>query len=88
MTTTEIINEISKLPIYEKQNIRRHLDADLQPETAGSPDELRERDFERMLLAEGVIREIPPRWNESDEFEPVEIIGKPLSETVIEDRGE
>ena len=88
MTTTEILNEISKLPVCEKQAIRRHLDDDLHRENAVSPEESREREFERMLLAEGVIKEIPSGWNDDDYFEPVEISGKPLSETIIEDRGE
>jgi hypothetical protein len=88
MTTTEILNEISKLPAREKQTIRRHLDDDLHQENAISPDELHEREFEQTLLAEGVIRTIPSGWNDEDDFEPVEITGKPLSETISEDRGE
>lgn len=88
MNTTEILNEINKLPIYEKRNIYKRLDDDLHHETAVSAEELREREFEQMLLAEGVIREIPLGWNDGDDFEPIEIEGKPLSETIIEDRGE
>lgn len=88
MNTTEILNEINKLPIYEKRNIYKRLDDDLHHEKAVSPEELREREFEQMLLAEGVIREIPSAWNDEDNFEPIEIEGKPLSETIIEDRGE
>lgn len=88
MTTTEILNEISKLPAGERQNIFKRLNDDLRRENVVSPEELREREFEQMLLAEGVIREIPSGWNDDDDFEPVEINGKPLSETIIEDRGE
>ena len=88
MTTTEILNEISKLPVRERQDIFKRLDNDLHEKNAVSPEELREREFERMLLAEGVIKEIPSGWNDDDYFEPVEISGKPLSETIIEDRGE
>ena len=86
MTATEILREISKLPSGERRNIYRHLDDDLHHEKV-SAEELREREFEQMLLAEGVIRDIPSGWNEDDDFEPVEITGKPLSETIIEDRG-
>lgn len=88
MTTAEILNEISKLPPGEKRSIFKRLDDVLHHEKIVSTEELREREFEQMLLAEGIIREIPSDWNEDDDFEPINIIGKPLSETVIEDRGE
>lgn len=88
MTPTEILNEISKLPVPERRNIFERLDDDLRRENAVSPEELGEREFERTLLAEGVIRAIPSGWNDDDYFEPVEISGKPLSETIVEDRGE
>lgn len=88
MTPTEILNEISKLPVPERRNIFERLDNDLHKENAGSPEERREREFERTLLAEGIIRTIPSGWNDEDYFEPIEIGGKPLSETIIEDRGE
>jgi hypothetical protein len=87
MNTTEILSEIKKLPIPEKRNLFRQLGEDLDNGFL-SEEELREQEFEQTLLAEGGIRQIPPRWNEDDDFEPVEISGKPLSETVIEDRGE
>lgn len=88
MNTTEILNEINKLPIYEKRNIYKSLDEDLRRESTASPEDLREREFEQQLLAEGVISEIPSGWNDDDDFEPIKISGKPLSETIIEDRGE
>jgi len=46
-----------------------------------SPDILRE------MLAEGMISRIPGDISdEEDDFEPVQIKGKPLSETILEDR--
>lgn len=45
-----------------------------------SPEVLRE------LLAEGMISNIPERDEEDDGFEPLAIQGRPLSETVLEDR--
>lgn len=43
---------------------------------------------EQMLKARGVISEIPERAFDAEEdfYEPVEIAGKPLSETIIEER--
>lgn len=41
----------------------------------------------RELLAEGMISKIPEGITvEEDEFEPISIEGKPLSETILEDR--
>ena len=41
----------------------------------------------REMLAEGMISRIPDSvTDEGDNFEPVKIKGKPLSETILEDR--
>lgn len=87
MNTIEILSEIQKLPIPEKLSLFQKLGEDLNG-TSLSVDELGEQQFEQMLLAKKVIKRIPPRWNDDDDFEPVEITSKPLSETIIEDRGE
>lgn len=87
MNTAEILSEIKKLPAVEKRNLFRQLGEDINADPI-SEEELLEQEFEQMLLAEGVINHIPPRWNEDDDGEPFEISGKPLSETIIEDRGE
>ncbi len=88
MNTTEILSEINRLPVIEKQILFQQLSKDIT-ESSLSEEERREQEFERMLLAKGVISQIPPRWNddEEDSFEPVKISGRPLSETIIEDRG-
>ena len=86
MNTIEILSEIKKLPVVEKHNLFKKLSDELHNDSYLT-EELREQEFEQMLLAEGVIKQIPPRWNDDDDFEPVKIIGKPLSETIIEDRG-
>ena len=48
-------------------------------------------ELDRRLLAKGVISRIPPPPTEADierwrSWKPIQIEGKPLSETVIEDR--
>jgi len=51
--------------------------------------EAREDEFERQLLAKGVISHIPTRDEtdeEFDKFEPIEVTGEPLSETIIRER--
>jgi len=48
-----------------------------------------EDEFERQLLAKGVISHIPTRDEtdeEFDKFEPIEFGGEPLSETIVRER--
>jgi len=40
----------------------------------------------RDMLAEGMISRIPKGIADDDDFEPVKIKGKPLSETLLKDR--
>jgi hypothetical protein len=87
MTTVEILNEIKLLPLSEKQTVFKVLEIELKPNSKISDEERREREFDQMLMEKGVIKSIPPKWNEDDDFEPIEFTGKPLSETIIEDRG-
>ncbi len=87
MTLTEILTEIKHLPISEKQTVFKTLVVELKPKEYISEEERLEREFEQMLLQKGVIKSIPAKWNEDDDFEPIEFTGKPLSETIIEDRG-
>jgi hypothetical protein len=87
MTATEILTEIRHLPLSEKQTVFRTLAVELKPKEYISEEERLEREFEQMLLQKGVIKSIPTKWNDDDDFEPIEVIGKPLSETIIEDRG-
>lgn len=47
-----------------------------------------EDEVEQILLAEGIINAIPPRLPDEDEesYEPIEVPGIPLSETIVEER--
>jgi hypothetical protein len=87
MTATEILTEIRHLPLSEKQTVFKTLAVELKPKEYISEEERLEREFEQMLLQKGVIKSIPSKWNEDDDFEPIEFTGKPISETIIEDRG-
>ncbi len=83
MTPQEIIQEIQKLPPFERREIFDRISTDLSKDDSISEEEAANR-----LLAKGLINEIPADWDKADEhFEPIEIQGKPLSETIIEDRG-
>lgn len=76
MTPQEIIKQIKLLPKEQQDEIIKNV-----------KQEISEDEVERILLARGIISEIPENWKDEDEdFEPIEIKGKPLSETIIEER--
>ena len=53
----------------------------------GSAQPMTEAEFEQRLLTKGIINEIPLGLNEEDDdFEPVEVSGEPVSETIIRER--
>jgi predicted DNA-binding antitoxin AbrB/MazE fold protein len=95
-----IFKPISSVPQTLKEHERVRIiietdtDADLQAEinqweAASDEDSARlvSSDILREMLAEGMISHIPEGISEEeDDFEPVEIKGKPLSETILEDR--
>ena len=50
--------------------------------------QLSEDEFLQKLFDEGIITHIPEKFiDEDDDFEPIEIEGEPISETIIRDRG-
>ena len=85
MTPQEIIREIQKLPPHDRQEIKESFDA--SPHGGSSP--MTEQEFLRLMYARGVIGNIPDLsiTDEEDDWEPIEIKGKPTSEIIIEDRG-
>ncbi|MCY7346678.1 MAG: hypothetical protein LH614_10725, partial [Pyrinomonadaceae bacterium] len=51
------------------------------------PNEVSKQDLWQKLFEEGLITHVPSDVSdEDDDFEPIEIKGKPLSETILEDR--
>jgi len=87
MTPKELIAEIFKLPLAEQRQV---LDALLKSSaelTSEVHQPISEEEFEQMLLAKGIISEIPPGAGDLEEdFEPIEVMGQPLSETILEER--
>lgn len=88
MSTQELLNEIQKLAPEQRQRLlealRRGGEKHLQPHQP-----VREDDVERDLFERGIIGRIPDlaAYTDDDEdFEPIEVRGKPLSETIIEER--
>ena len=81
MTAQEIVRQVQQLPFLQQREVLQALSQ------TSAATELSETEIARLLLAQGVIKEIPPDWDWPEEdFEPIVIKGKPLSETILEDR--
>lgn len=82
MTPQEIIKEIRKLPPTQQKEVRDSF------ENGERKTPVTEEEFFQVMLAEGVISEIPPREfdGEEEDFEPIVVDGEPLSEMIIRDR--
>lgn len=86
MNLTEILSEVRKLSPAEKEVVA---EATRVPATLPAKLDADERRIElfKNLKAKGLLRRIPSRSASPGDFEPVSITGKPLSDTIIEDRG-
>jgi hypothetical protein len=78
MTSTEILNEINKLPNAERQKI---------VESLTENDESIAIRLQKSLYEDGLLREIrTTKSNKAADFKPIKIEGEPLSETIIRER--
>jgi hypothetical protein len=83
----KLVEEIRGLPLEQQEQLRNALDAEVA--SARSNDQTSELEFKQRLLQAGLITEIrePARDRASFlRYQPVAIQGKPLSETIIEER--
>jgi hypothetical protein len=85
-TLEKILEEIKSLAPEEQAKVRELLDS-LQTSPTGTPSR---EEYEKYLLAKGVISHIPTRTGKRPEelrdFKPIEVEGEPLSETIIRER--
>lgn len=89
MSTQELLAEIRKLPLEEQQRLLADLSSDMTEQTLPPREPISEDEVERILLAKGIISSIPDlsAYTDDDEdFEPIEVEGEPLSETIIRER--
>jgi len=93
MSATDVLSEIRKLSLDEAREVAERLEKYLREQEgrafAIGDTEGREDEFERQLLAKGVINHIPCRDEtdeEFDDFKPIEVAGESLSETIIRER--
>ena len=83
----KILKEVEALPSEEQQRLRKLLDEKIhsaEVSAVGSEDE-----FEQAILREGLISSVPPPIDDVSPYhgrKPVAVKGKPLSETVVEER--
>jgi len=96
MSVEEIVDAVRALPPEEQAELRRRLEVlTAQPqEKERRPDQNLQtnRDLDqrvqRALFEAGLLSEIKPPITDPTPYrrEPIKIVGKPLSETVIEER--
>jgi hypothetical protein len=84
MSVNEVLEAVRTMSPEERAEVRALLEA-LGTESNAPPETARLRLFEAGLLAE--IRPRPRVANARSRQSPARINGKPLSETVIEERG-
>lgn len=85
MSPQEIIGNVQLLPIEAQREILAALQQNL---SSYKPAPVSEDEIEQALLAKGLIGFVPQRVpdDEEESYVPIEVIGKPLSETILEER--
>lgn len=77
---------IQQLPATEQIELLEWFEEHKPAINEQTSKEDREALFLQRLLDKGMIREIPPRWDDDDDFEPIELEGEPLSKMIIRER--
>ena len=83
MSVVEILEEIHRLPIDQQIDLKRRLLEDSAPDR--SLEQAR-REFDQALLEDGFLVGIPTGEEDDDDFVPIEVIGEPISVTIINER--
>ncbi len=81
----DVKRTIQQLPAAEQKELLEWFEEHKPINEKVSEEELEARVLNR-LLEKGLISEIPPRWDDDEDFEPIEIEGEPLSKTIIRER--
>lgn len=88
-TVEEILSAVRELPPQERAEVKRRLEdlvSQPEPDEDAQAADLGQR-IHRALFDAGLVREIKPKVKRRRERRPlIKIKGKPLSETIIEDR--
>lgn len=84
-TLDKVLEDVQTLTPNEQFRLREMLDALLQKQS----DQAKQEELDRRLLAAGLLTRIPPPITDFTPYErwqPVEIEGEPISETIIRER--
>jgi len=87
-TLDRAVEVVRALTPAEQQQLRRLMDTWQEPQPAETARDQQQRLAER-LLAKGLIKRIPHNaYTEAarDRHEPIKVVGRPVSETLLEDR--
>ncbi len=86
MSVTEILKAVRALSLEEQEQVKALLDT---LPTSTEPL-MTESEFAEYLAAQGIVTSPEPMteddWREEDDWQPVEVGGKPLSQIIIEER--
>ncbi len=94
-TLEQVLEEVKALTADDQQKVRELLNslADESKSEKNETNELKplvtEEEFQKILVAKGIIRSIPSRVVDKTPYENrklLEVKGKPLSEIIIEER--
>ncbi len=88
ITAKDIINTVQRLPLSEQKKVLEALQSSLQRKMRLTPPAINEDEVEKLLLAQGVISEIPTRLPDAEEetYQAIILKGKPPSEIILENR--
>jgi hypothetical protein len=85
----KLIQDLHSLGADELRRLRRAVDERLSNPSELAGTGLQEDEFKRRLVAAGLLNEVRPPVPDPETYRgrtPVPITGKPLSETIVEDR--
>ena len=85
----KVIEEVKALTPDEQRKVKDLIDSLLKPSDETQSPMLPEDLLEQKLLQAGIISKIPERLPPPEHlknFKPIEVKGKPVSETIIEER--
>lgn len=87
VTIDQIENEVKQLSAEDLRKVRHLVDSLLEQEETKT--KMTEEEFAQHLYEKGVIGKPPPPitdFSRYENYEPVKVEGKPVSETIIEER--
>ena len=87
-TLEQVWQDAQALPEEDRERLRDRL-ADEPPTTRPRTEKEILDELDRRLLAKGIISRIPPPIADPESYrryKPIEVKGKPVSETLIEER--